>query len=80
MFDVPSSQASWKLGLSKFSELYQLSVWGGGAGCRVPQTSSSYSAEVFICFHGNHEPIRKCACEVFTEDHSDWLFEMLQIA
>ena len=38
MFDVPSSKASWKLGLSKFSELYHLSVGGeegrrgGGAG------------------------------------------------
>ena len=44
----------------------------------MPQTSSSYSAEVFICFHGN-EPIRKCACEVFTEDHSDRLFKMLAL-
>ena len=53
-------------------------LWGGGG---VPQTSSSYSAKVFTCFHGNHETTRKCVCEiVFTEDHSDWLFEMLQTA
>ena len=67
-----AAKDSWKLGLSKIAQLYQLGpkLSVGGA-----------SAKVFICFHGNHEPIRECACEiVFIEDHSDWLFEMLQIA
>ena len=75
MFHVSSS---WKLKLSKTTELYQLgpnlSSEGGGGG-------GAYSAKVFICFHGNHQMTRECACEiVFIEDRSDWLFKMLQIA
>ena len=85
MLDVPSSQAPGKLRLQKISELYQfgtkLSVGArtGGGLPLVPQTSSSYSSKVFICFRGNHEPIPECACEiVFIEDRYDWLLEVLQ--
>ena len=42
------------------------SMGGGGGGV------GTYSAKVFICFHGNHEKTRECACEiVFIEDRSD---------
>ena len=66
MFDAPSSQGLEHQTVESldYQKLLNFTSWvqryllggGGGEGGWVPQTSSSYSAKVFICFNGNHEP------------------------